>query len=431
MRIVIAVLATALVATAAEAGVPDHLQCYELKNANLRGLRGVVDLDAPAFGLAPGCRISRAKLYCVPAEAAVQPGTLADGGRPLDEILYQGRPTETDRICYRVKCPYPAGAAPDQTVTDRFATHRFKQLRTEMLCTPANGGTLPPPRDGFRIEFPEVEVFPGQDVSYCYYFRTPNAVTLPVARFTSEMGPFVQTMIAFTTTTAGTPTFPVDRLPPGTVSAADCTPLPTMPGVVPHWLYQAHESPSELAFPSDDGTGKPLALEIPPLSSGFILLHAVNTSGDVITTSAALNVEPVAGSVYTRTDTFTAYSKDFGIPPLATNFVETKSCTAPQGAQFWRLSTLAHKRAVETRILDGANLVLSSTDWAHPAAETLPLPPFRAFANKLQYACRYDNPENRTVFQGDSFQTDEECLAVGYYFPATRPLRCHNGSGPF
>jgi hypothetical protein len=430
MRIVIATFALILAATAAEAGVPDNLQCYELSNANLRGLRGLVDLDTPSFGLAPGCRVSRAKLYCVPATAEVQPGTLADGGTPLDEVLYQGRPAETDRVCYRVQCPQSVGNAPDQTVTDRFGVHHFKSLRTEMMCAPATGGTLPPPRGGFRIDFPEIDIDPGQDVSYCYYFRTPNAETLPVARFSSEMGPYMQQMITFTTTN-GSQGYPMERLPPGIVSAADCSPLPTGQ-VVPNWIYEAHEPTNALAFPSDDGTGKPVALEIPPLSSGFILLHAVNTGTEVVKTKAALAVEPLASPVYTKTDTYTAYSSQLAIPPLSNGVVETRACATPPNSEFWWLSTLAHKRADRTDVFDGRDPVLTSLDWSHPASETLATPPFRSFASgKLTYACTYHNAENRTVHRGNSYQTDEECLAVGYFFPADRPYRCSDGIGPY
>ncbi len=430
MRVVIAVLALALSATAAAAGVPDNLQCYELSNANLRGLRGVVDLDSPAFGLAPGCRISRPKLYCVPAEASVRPGTLSDGGKPVDELPFHGRPAESDRVCYSVRCPHPAGTAPDQIVTDRFGTHGFKDLRTEMMCAPAIGGTQPPPRDGFQIEFPEFELDPGQDLTYCYYFRTPNAETMPIGRFTSEAGPFVQQLVTFTTTDGGPQQFPVDRLPAGTVSAVDCSPLPTA-GVVPRWIYESHEPTGELVFPSDDGTGKPLALEIAPLSSGFILLHANNTSTEVIKTHATVSFEPLDGRSYTKTDTFIAYSPTIAIPPLADWSVETKSCTTPPNTRFWWLSTLTHKRAQQTRILDGTNIVLDGFDWSHPAVESRMTPPYRTFANKLTYACAYKNPFNRTVYRGDSHQTDEECLAVGYFFPADRPLKCAGGSGPY
>lgn len=431
MRIVMMGIALVLAAATAEAGVPDNLQCYEISNANLRGLRGVVDLESPAFGLAPGCKVSRPKLYCVAADARVQPGTLTDGGHPIDELPYQGRPADTDRICYAVKCPYPVGSAPDQVVTDRFGTHGFKQLRTEMMCMPAIGGTLPPPRGGFQVKFPAVDIQPGQDITYCYHFRTPNDSPLPIHRFTSEMGPHSQQLVAFTVTDGSAQRFPKDRLPPGTVSTVDCGPLPTN-GTMPHWIYSASEPESELVFPSDDGTGKPLALEIPPLSSGYIMLHTVNTTNDVIKAEATLNFEPLEAAAYTKTDTYLGFSSGFALPPYSSGVVETKSCPVPPDAQFWSLTTLAHGRAVNTRILDGTSLLLDSSDWRHPVIETVERPPFVTFSSKkLTYACRFDNPSNRTIYRGDSYVVDEECLAVGYFFPATRPLACSEGFGPY
>jgi hypothetical protein len=76
------------------------------------------------------------------------------------------------------------------------------------------------------------------------------------------------------------------------------------------------------------------------------------------------------------------------------------------------------------RILDGANLVLLSSDWGHPTAETLTMPPFRVFANKLQYAYRYYNGENRTIFEATASDR-RGCLAVGYFFPR----RVRSGAG--
>jgi hypothetical protein len=200
---------------------------------------------------------------------------------------------------------------------------------------------------------------------------------------------------------------------------------------VPHWMYEAHEPTSELAFPSDDGAGKPVALEIPPLSSGFILVHVVNTSNEVVTTKATLNVEALESAVYTKTATYTLMHTYFGIPPLADDFVVNETCDAPPDAKFWWLSTLTHGRAVEARIADGPTSVVRTLDWEHPEEETRSAPPFRTFTSgALTYACTYDNPLNRRIDRGSSYQQDEECLAVGYFFPATRPLECYDGVGP-
>ena len=101
----IPLLLLALGATTAQAqGVADNLQCFKVTDASLRRLRGIVDLDAPSVGLAPGCKLGKAKLYCIPAKKTVQAGTLRDGNRPVTELPYHGPPAETDRVCYRVRC---------------------------------------------------------------------------------------------------------------------------------------------------------------------------------------------------------------------------------------------------------------------------------------------------------------------------------------
>ena len=49
---------------------------------------------------------------------------------------------------------------------------------------------------------------------------------------------------------------------------------------------------------------------------------------------------------------------------------------------------------------------------------------------RLSYSCTYSNPTNRTIRSGDSVSTDEECVAVGYFFPATSSFVCLNSLGP-
>ena len=43
----------------------DHLKCYKVKDSLKLG--GSADLDTPQFGMDPGCKISSAALFCVPA----------------------------------------------------------------------------------------------------------------------------------------------------------------------------------------------------------------------------------------------------------------------------------------------------------------------------------------------------------------------------
>jgi len=425
-RIVTTGAATLLGALVAGAqGVPDDLQCYKVRDADLRSLRGVVDLDAPSVGVAPGCKLGKAKLYCTPARQSVQPGTLFDGKTPLTELPYHGPPAATDRICYRVTCKKPSGTAAEQVATDRFGTRRLVNLKTDMVCTPAVGGTLPPPAQGFQITSPEIEIPPGGNVPYCYYFRTPNDVPLAIERFRSSMRDVNRQLIVFTTTTqAG---LPIDIAPPGTVSVVDCNVLGTF-NAIPHWLYETTAKNGTLEMPDDDGAGHPLAMEIPPNSSGFLLMHHHNTTTEPLKGQVTVNFEALDSPIYTRTETFMATNGLITVPQHTTNDVESRTCDVPAGVQFWSLTTHTHRFAKHSSVQEGANVIFETTDWANPGAATWPTPPFFQFGtNRMTTSCTYDNPNGYTLRTGGSYQSEEQCVAIGYFFPATKPLQCRNG----
>lgn len=425
VRAVAALVLAMLAADTAHAqGVADNLQCHRLTDAARKRLKAVVDLDAPSAGLAPGCRLSRAKLYCTPTKARVQPGTLFDGSQPLAELPYHGRPAETDRICYEVTCP--AAPTVTETVTDRFGTRDIKRSTTEMLCTPAVGGTLPPPAEGFQLTSPRVDIQPHQNISYCYYFRTPNTATVPVRKFVSALGPAVKSVVMWTTT--DTEGRSVDRLPAGTLSAADCNMLSLSDALIPRWIYASDPESTEMTLPADDGAGHPLAMEIPPNSAGFLMIHHDNTSDQVVSTNVRVNAEGLGSPIYTPTDTFTTYSSDIAIPPQTFGHIVSRSCLVPSGARFWRWSMRTHKRATQAMVVDLHTSLYESLDWEHPGASLWPTPPFQSFGSpRVTYLCSYDNATNRTIRTGPSQQTDEQCMAVGYFFPATGPVACIDG----
>jgi hypothetical protein len=418
------VLALAFAASLARAqGDPDHLQCYRVTDATLRHLRATVDLDAPSIGVAAGCKLSKAKLYCVPASQQVQTGTLSDGSDPVTELPYHGRPAETDRICYQVRCPSPVGTTGDQVATDRFGTHQLRRPKTDMVCTPATGGTLPPPAQGFQVTSPPIDIDPGQDVTYCYYFRTPNLATLAVKRWASAMGPAGRGMVFFTTTENNQA---AERRPAGSVSIAECQ---FFSGTTqPTWRYAGYGASDELVFPADDGNGHPVAMEVPPTSAGVLMMHFKNETSTVVSSTVTLSADALDEVIYTPTATLFSYDATINIPPQTTGHVETQSCAVPTGVQFWNLTTFAHKQAVRTNVLDGLNVLFESFNWADPGAYTRSMPPFHAFASpNLTHACTYDNPTTRTITEGPSQQTDEQCVGVGYFVPGTTPRTCYDG----
>jgi hypothetical protein len=116
-------------------GIPDHLKCYKIKDPIV--LKGVLDVDTPQFGADPGCTVSKAKLFCVPASKTVVSVEDKVTG-PITPLPVLGAPTSDDRVCYKLKCPV---APTDQEVTDQFGTRTLDLVKTSYVCTPAVKGT--------------------------------------------------------------------------------------------------------------------------------------------------------------------------------------------------------------------------------------------------------------------------------------------------
>lgn len=119
------VLLAMLLSSPAFAQLPDHLQCYKVRDT---ATKAVYTADLAAVGLPAdsGCRIKvPAKLLCVPtAKTNVVPTPPGGGGA--------GAPNGF--ACYQAKCPtrtFPAVPA-----TDQFAARTVQPRSTTLLCAP-------------------------------------------------------------------------------------------------------------------------------------------------------------------------------------------------------------------------------------------------------------------------------------------------------
>jgi len=113
----------------------DHQQCHRIKDP--LALTGVIDV-ATSFGVQPGCKIGKAKLFCDPAGK-----TVVSSNVPVQPV--SGRGVLDGRSCYVVRCkpPYPAADA----VADQFGARTLTKLRPRLLCTPAVAGPPAPLMD--------------------------------------------------------------------------------------------------------------------------------------------------------------------------------------------------------------------------------------------------------------------------------------------
>jgi hypothetical protein len=278
--------------------------------------------------------------------------------------------------------------------------------------------------DSFQIVTPEIDIPAGAEISYCYYFRTSNVQKAAINRWVSDMAPATLSVQMFLTTNAQFQ--PVDKMPPGTVSAANCGYAGSNP--LPQWVYAAYTPLAELSLPADGGDGRPLANEIPPNSAGFLKMHHLNTTGSLIKTRVTITAQALdRGAQYTPSASFVTFNVQINIPPQTSGYVARQACATPPGAQFWRMSTHAHKQAIRTAVLDGPALVFESMDWEQPGAREWPAAPFFTFGlGGLTWECTYNNPNPWVITDGDSVVTDEQCMAIGHVFPACFSHFCVN-----
>jgi hypothetical protein len=277
----------------------------------------------------------------------------------------------------------------------------------------------------FTVHSKEVTIAPGEEVTLCYYFHTPNTANLAVTKWASEMGAGSHHMIVF---------FGAANQPPdGTLSAEGCG--GPGGGTGPVWVYASQTPTYAMSMPSDDGTGTPLAMVVPANQPAFIQIHYQNPSELPLTSTVKVDAYALpADTAFTPTAAFITYNASIDIPPNAVNDVESRTCMTPAGAKFWFMSTHAHKQAMMMRVKDGANVVFESGDWEHPGQRDFAAPYMSFASGKLTYECTYTNlGDNATkrIISGPSAATDEMCMSYGYYFPAQRPAFCYDDAGPF
>jgi hypothetical protein len=285
-----------------------------------------------------------------------------------------------------------------------------------------SGSGLEPPARGFQLVSPEVTINAGQEITYCWYFKTPNTEAYSIKRWVSKMTDGSHHMIMYFTPSLG--------MPEGTVSASGCGAGGT--SNIPSWIYAAQNVDADMMLPADDGTGKPLGMDVAPAQAGFIQMHYYNSTDEVIKAHVTINAEAHdAGVTATKTAAYVTFNGNISIPPMSTGTKATNTCSIPTSQKVWLMSTHAHKQAVHTEVRNGVasstDVVFAADDWEHPGAKKWMDSPFYTFSSgQLTYECTYDNPTNRTITTGDSAATDEMCMASGYIFPATKATICYN-----
>jgi len=261
-----------------------------------------------------------------------------------------------------------------------------------------------------RVVSPDIELQPGEEITYCYYFDMPNEAEVGVRQWSSTMTPGSHHLILFLADASA---------PAAGTLVPDCDGF----NLGDEWTYSAQTPEQTSVLPA--GTGMPVAAN----QRAFIQMHYLNSGDTVIEAHAELEATTYpAGTPYTRAAAYITYSQGFSIPANSPGSV-SDTCAVPAGAKFFAMSTHSHKQSTSTEVRDGKSMVLTSANWEHPTVETWSDDPFYTFASgDLTYQCDYYNPTGTTVNEGASAEFNEMCMAVGYYFPAPQGSKlCVNG----
>jgi len=279
-----------------------------------------------------------------------------------------------------------------------------------------SGGGLPPPTNGVQITTPSFTLNPGEEVFKCFFTSLATNTDVAAVKFASTMAPGSHHFILYTTQNPIQPdnTF-IDC---GGGMGGNTTQDP------PVWLYASQDPMHEMDMPS--GVAMPLKAHQPLIFN----MHYINTGSTPKTVQVVQNIEYATGN-YMRAGAFVTFNTMISIPPNGTQTV-SGHCTVPQGVNFFTMSTHSHKRTVTAqanRYMNGtvgAPLVMT-TDWAHATISNWDNPFLTLNAGEeIYYSCSYQNDTNQTISVGESAETNEMCMAVGYYFPATGNTFCLN-----
>jgi len=271
----------------------------------------------------------------------------------------------------------------------------------------APDGGLEQPDYGFQIVTPTLTVPAGTETTKCFYTTLDITDDVGVKQWISEMTYGCHHLIVYFTDTA--------LAADGTVD--DCQ---ASNSGIPVWTYAAQTEHQQLDMPTDVG------ITVKAHQHLYVQTHYLNAGLEDLDVHATINgnaYEP--GYSYTPAAPYITYNTQIDLDPGETaTFGGT--CAVPSNAQFFTLSTHAHRRATHTQVQDGTPVVFESDDWEEPGSTDWVDSSYSFSSGNLTYSCTYTNNESFHVGEGQSAETDEMCMAVGYMYPASAPTYCLN-----
>jgi hypothetical protein len=282
-------------------------------------------------------------------------------------------------------------------------------------CTTAADLSAPATDLGFQIETPDnaIVVQPGQEAFLCYYRTLPTTADIDVGAFQSWMTP--GSSHHFITYEVGTSAF-FPKQTDGT--------LQTCAFGGGTWMYATSTAGQIIEMKMPDGVGLPLAVG----TQIMLNMHFINPTSTVAYPKVKLNFV-YAKNVQYKAAAMVSFNRNINVPAATAagpgRQTVSGTCAAPVGSHFFAMTTHTHGRGVDTNVgyvtPTGTTNLVHTTDWEHPDVALWSQPDFLTVGkgDSFTYSCAYANTSSSVIRVGDTAATNEMCMAIGYYFPAS------------
>jgi hypothetical protein len=289
-------------------------------------------------------------------------------------------------------------------------------------CTAGNDLPVPPADEGVQIATPEgaITVQPNQEAFLCFYKTLPNTAAVDIGTMQSWMTPgsshhFIAYEMGGGGFAGGT------TQPDGTLSSC------SFGGGT--WLYATSVPGQIIEMKMPDHVGLPFAAG----TQVMLNMHFINTGTAPAHPQVKMNFLYAKGVQY-KAAAMVSFNVGIDVPPASMSGpgkqTVSGTCTAPAGSKFFAITTHTHKHATEAKVdyVSGGKTtnIVNTTDWEHPDVGLWNAPNFLTVkqGDSFSYSCSYANTGSSAVLVGETAASNEMCMAIGYYFPAST-TRCN------
>jgi hypothetical protein len=266
---------------------------------------------------------------------------------------------------------------------------------------------------GAQITTSTFDLRPGQEAFTCYHATIPIDGEIDVSYFESTMAPGSHHFILYKNDG--------DTTPDGTLDTTNGCTL----GFNQNWVYSSAVPHYETIMPEG------VAMVLGARQKVVFDMHYINTTQDTLHASVTLNVNLATGK-FEKAASLVSFNVMINIPA---NGMQTVGgdCTPGAGSKFFQMLTHTHRRgklATISRVLANGQMgeeLVKTTDWDHPTTNLWGAPDFLTFKSgeKFHYSCTYQNDLDQTVTVGTSAATNEMCMAITYFYPASAGGSCN------